>query len=175
MKVSKYLAKHLRHQPERLGLTLQPGGWVDVDRLLTACRDHGFALSREELGEVVATNDKQRFAFDETGTLIRANQGHSIEVDLGLEPVEPPETLYHGTGAGSVGAIFRHGLRPMGRRQVHLSPDAETARRVGTRHGKPVVLVVDTAAMHRDGFAFYRAANGVWLTDGVPPEYLAPS
>ncbi len=173
VKISKYLAKHLRHQPERLGLTLQPGGWVSVDELLRACRDAGFALSRADLDEVVATNDKQRFAFDETGTLIRANQGHSIDVDLGLEPVEPPAQLYHGTGAGSVNAILREGLTAMHRHHVHLSPDPETARRVGARHGRPVVLVVDAAQMHSDDHTFYRTQNNVWLTATVPPHYLS--
>ena len=173
VKVSKYLAKHLRHQPERLGLTLRPGGWVGVDDLLSACAAAGFRVSRAELEEVVRSSDKQRFAFDEAGTSIRANQGHSVAVDLGLEPVAPPATLYHGTGAGSVEAILREGLRPMGRHHVHLSPDAETARRVGARHGRPVVLAVDAAAMASDGHVFFVSANGVWLTEAVPAHCLA--
>lgn len=172
IKVSKYLSKHLRHQPERLGVTLRPGGWVGVDELLGACDAAGFALTRGELDVVVATNDKQRFAFDETGTLIRANQGHSVEIDLGLEPVEPPAQLYHGTGSSTVDAILREGLRPMRRRHVHLSGDVETARRVGSRHGKPVVLTIDAAALHAAGHLFYRSANGVWLTEAVATEHL---
>ena len=172
VKVSKYLAKHLRHQPERLGLTLQAGGWVPVDELLAACRHAGFSLSREELDEVVTTSDKQRFAFDDTGELIRANQGHSVAVDLGLEPVAPPPALYHGTGAGTVDVILREGLHPMGRHHVHLSPDTETARRVGARHGKPVVLTVDAAGMHTAGHVFHVTANNVWLTPTVPPPFL---
>lgn len=172
VKVSKYLAKHLRHQPERLGLTLDPGGWVSVDELLAACRRAGFSLSRDELEEVVATSDKQRFAFDDTGDLIRANQGHSVAVDLGLEPVEPPPTLYHGTDARTVDVILTEGLRPMGRHHVHLSPDPETAHRVGARHGKPVVLTIDAAALHAAGHVFYVTQNNVWLTATVPPTRL---
>ena len=172
VKVSKYLAKHLRHQPERIGLTLQPGGWVPVAELLKACAAHGFALSRAELDEVVATNDKQRFAIDGSADRIRANQGHSVDVDLGLPPAPPPATLYHGTAFGTVDAILREGLHPMRRQHVHLSGDVETATRVGARHGRPVVLVVDAARLHADGHVFYRADNGVWLTDAVPARYL---
>jgi putative RNA 2'-phosphotransferase len=172
VKVSKYLSKHLRHEPERLGLTLEPGGWVGVDDLLEACRRHQFALTRDQLNEVVAKNDKQRFSFDETGTRIRANQGHSVEVDLQLEPAEPPTTLYHGTPARSVAAILAEGLKKMDRHHVHLSIDVPTARKVGARRGKPVILAIDCAAMRRDGHLFFRAANGVWLVDEVPPPYL---
>jgi putative RNA 2'-phosphotransferase len=174
VKVSKYLSKHLRHEPERLGLQLAPGGWVAVEVLLMACADHCFPISREEVEEVVARNDKQRFAFDPTGTLIRANQGHSVEVDLQLEPLPPPAVLYHGTGRRSVEAILRTGLCKMARHHVHLSADVATAMKVGARRGKPVVFVVEAAAMHQAGFVFYRSANGVWLVDSVPSEYLRP-
>ena len=133
--ISKYLSKHLRHQPERLGLTLQPGGWVPVADLLAACARHNVPLSRAELDEVVARNNKRRFSFDPTGTLIRANQGHSVAVDLQLEPIEPPAVLYHGTGHGAAETITRGGLRKMARHHVHLSGDRETARAVGARHG----------------------------------------
>lgn len=172
VKVSKYLSKHLRHQPERLGLELGQGGWVRVDELLAACRAHSFTLTRAELEEVVARNDKQRFSFNATREMIRANQGHSIEVDLQLETGEPPPVLYHGTGERSVESILASGLRRMARHHVHLSGDAETARRVGARHGRPTVFEVDAAAMRRDGHQFYLSANGVWLVEGVPPEYL---
>lgn len=172
VKVSKYLSRHLRHAPEDLGLQLRPGGWVPVDELLAACARHNVAITREEVEDVVATNDKQRFGFDPTGTLIRANQGHSVEVDLQLEPAEPPDVLYHGTAQSTLPAIMTSGLLKMSRHHVHLSADPATAQKVGSRHGVPVILVVDAAAMCQAGFDFYRSANGVWLTDHVPPIYL---
>ncbi|MFF8015564.1 RNA 2'-phosphotransferase [Streptomyces sp. NPDC007929] len=170
VKVSKYLSKHLRHQPERIGLTLDEAGWVEIDALLAAAGAHGFRFTREELDHVVASNDKRRFAVE--GTRIRASQGHSVEVDLGLAPATPPTHLYHGTVARSLDAIRAEGLRPMNRHAVHLSPDRETATRVGARRGRPVVLDVDAAAMHRDGHVFQVSANGVWLTEAVPARYL---
>jgi putative RNA 2'-phosphotransferase len=170
--ISKYLSKHLRHQPERLGLTLAPGGWVPVDALLAAAARHNMPITRTELDQVVAGNDKQRFSFDPTNTLIRANQGHSVAVDLELEPLTPPEWLYHGTGQQAAATIRQEGLHKMGRHHVHLSTDVKTATAVGARHGRPVVFAVDAARMHQDGFAFYRSANGVWLVDRVPPHYL---
>lgn len=172
IKISKYLSRHLRHQPERLGLTLGPGGWVRVDDVLAGCAAMQFMITRAELDEVVAKNDKQRFSFNEAGSHIRANQGYSVEVDLQLEPSEPPAVLYHGTAQSAVDAIFKQGLNKMRRHHVHLSLDVETATRVGSRHGKPVVLEVDAAAMARDGIVFYVSANGVWLTDRVEPRYL---
>jgi putative RNA 2'-phosphotransferase len=172
VKISKYLSKHLRHQPERLGLTLGTGGWVEVEQLLASCAAHQFVVSRDELNEVVATNDKRRFAFDETGTRIRANQGHSVDVDLKLEPSNPPDVLYHGTGRQHVDSILRTGLVKMARHHVHLTADFETAVKVGARHGSPEVFVVETAALVRDGHTFYRSANGVWLVDAVPASYL---
>jgi putative RNA 2'-phosphotransferase len=172
VKISKYLSKHLRHQPERIGIKLAPGGWVSVDELLAACKNHSFPINSAELNEVVASNDKKRFSFDSTGTLIRANQGHSVEVDLQLEPAIPPDVLYHGTGHGAVEAILREGLCKMSRHHVHLSKDIATAKTVGTRHGRPVVFAVDAAAMHEAGYTFYCSENGVWLVEHVPPEYL---
>src|SRR3954454_21252562 len=123
VKISKYLSKHLRHAPERLGLTLEPGGWVPVDLLLDACAENAFPVTPEELREVVERSDKRRFAFDESGERIRANQGHSVAVDLELPPVAPPDVLYHGTGAGSVASILAAGLERRGRHHVHLSRD----------------------------------------------------
>lgn len=172
VKVSKYLSKHLRHAPNRIGITLQPGGWVEVDKLLAACENNSFPISREELNFVVANNDKKRFSFDSTGKLIRANQGHSVEIDLQLESQIPPDILYHGTGDKSVESILETGLQKISRHHVHLSRDIETATKVGARHGKPVVIIVDAAKMHQDGFIFYCSENGVWLVDNVPPEYL---
>ncbi|MEV5352315.1 RNA 2'-phosphotransferase [Streptomyces sp. NPDC052693] len=170
VKVSKYLSKHLRHQPERIGIALDEAGWVEIDTLIAAAAAHGFGFTREELDHVVATNDKRRFAVD--GTRIRASQGHSIDVDLGLPPAEPPAWLYHGTVARHLDAIRAEGLRPMDRHAVHLSPDRETATRVGARRGRPVVLTVDAGAMHRDGHVFHVSPNGVWLTETVPPRHL---
>ncbi|GGY02621.1 RNA 2'-phosphotransferase [Streptomyces anandii] len=170
VKVSKYLSKHLRHQPERIGLTLDPAGWTEIDALIAAASAHGFRFTSEELDEVVAGNDKRRFAIE--GTRIRASQGHSVEVELGLPPATPPPYLYHGTVARSLEAIRTEGLRPMNRHDVHLSPDRETAARVGSRRGRPVVLAVDAGAMHREGHVFHVSANGVWLTTAVPARYV---
>lgn len=170
VKVSKYLSKHLRHQPERIGITLDPSGWVPIDELMRACAGHGFPVTRAELDHVVAANDKQRFAVD--GDRIRANQGHTVTVDLGLPPAEPPAYLYHGTVGRVLDVIRAEGLRPMARHHVHLSPDRETATRVGARRGVPVILSVDAGAMHRAGHVFHVSTNGVWLTDSVPPQFL---
>ncbi len=173
VRISKFLSKHLRHDPEGLGLTLAPGGWVGVDDLLAACARHRFGLSRAELEEVVAQNSKQRFSFDSTGTLLRANQGHSVDVDLQLEPATPPNILYHGTGHQTADVIARTGLDKMRRHHVHLSADVGTARAVGARHGRPVIFAVDASAMSQAGRLFYRSDNGVWLTDAVPPTFLS--
>lgn len=171
-RISKYLSKHLRHEPERLGLALTPGGWVEVSQLLDACTEHGFPITRAELEAVVAGSDKQRFAFDEQGTRIRANQGHSVEVDLELGAQVPPDALYHGTGSDTAETIAQSGILKMARHHVHLSHDQDTAIKVGSRHGRPVVFEVNAAAMYRDGYTFYCSSNGVWLIDAVPPQYL---
>lgn len=170
VKVSKYLSKHLRHQPERIGITLDANGWVPIGELLRATARNNFPITRSELDHVVAVNDKQRFAV-ENGR-IRASQGHTVPVDLALPPAEPPAYLYHGTVGSALDAIRREGLRPMNRTHVHLSPDRETATRVGARRGRPVVLSVDAGALHRAGHTFYVSANGVWLTAAVPPAFL---
>lgn len=170
--VSKYLSKFLRHAPGDLGLTLRPGGWVLVDDLLDAARSHGFPISYDELVECVETNDKRRFSFDETGEMIRANQGHSVEVDLQLEEREPPDLLYHGTVERFLPSILSEGLIKGKRHHVHLSKDVETARKVGARRGQPVILTIEAGRMHRDGHRLFLSANGVWLTDAVPPGYL---
>lgn len=170
--VSKFLSKHLRHEPEALGITLAPGGWVAVDELLAATTRFGFTIDPEELKQVVAESDKQRFAFDEAGTRIRANQGHSTEVDLELPDAVPPNVLYHGTVEKFLGAILAEGLKKMTRHHVHLSPNTATAEKVGERRGRPVILLVDAAAMHAAGHKFHVSANGVWLTDHVPAKYL---
>lgn len=170
VRISKYLAKHLRHEPERIGIALDAHGWVRVDVLLEAAAAHGFPISRAELEQVVAGNDKRRYEIK--GDRIRAGQGHTVPVDLGLQVVEPPAFLYHGTAARNLAVIRVEGLRPMARHHVHLSPDRETAFRVGARKGKPVVLVVDSGAMYAAGHEFRVSANGVWLADHVPASFI---
>ena len=172
VRLSKFLSLVLRHEPQRIGITLDDNGWVSVDDLLAAAERAGNPISREQLDRVVAENDKKRFAFSPDGARIRASQGHSVEVDLGLPPVVPPERLFHGTATRFLDAIRAEGLRPQSRQHVHLSPDEETATKVGQRHGKPAILIVLAGAMHRDGHVFYRSDNGVWLTEAVPARYL---
>lgn len=171
VKLSKRMSLALRHAPERFGLTLDEGGWVPVDDLLAALR-----ITRRDLDAVVAGNDKRRFAIDRDpgGTeRIRASQGHSVPVDLALAAQEPPPRLYHGTTATALDSIRATGLHRGRRHHVHLSGDIDTATRVGARRaGTTIVLTVDAEAMARDGHTFYRSANGVWLTDEVPPRYL---
>jgi putative RNA 2'-phosphotransferase len=172
-KISKFLSLVLRHKPEEIGLTLESGGWVPVENLIRASAAYGKSFTLAELREVVETNDKKRFSFDERGEKIRANQGHSVEVDIEFEEAVPPATLYHGTAEKNLDVILAEGLKRMARHHVHLSRDTETARRVGARYGKPVILRVKAAKMAReDGFRFYVSANGVWLVDAVPPEFL---
>jgi putative RNA 2'-phosphotransferase len=171
-KLSKYLSYHLRHAPQELELTLQPGGWVSIADFLTAAAKDKHTITRSELESIVASSDKQRFAIDPTSDRIRANQGHSVEVDLRLEPMEPPPILYHGTSEISVSAILAEGLQKMNRHHVHLSADLQTAQKVGARRGKAIILAVNAAAMAADGLMFYCSENSVWLTDAVPPKYL---
>lgn len=172
-KLSKLLSLVLRHDPAKLGLTLDAQGWVAVADLLAAAQHHGVALDADTLARVVADNDKQRFAFSPDGDYIRASQGHSVAIDLALEPVTPPNLLYHGTASRFVDSIRQAGLERRSRQHVHLSADLATAVAVGQRHGTPVVLTVQAGAMATAGFMFYRSANGVWLTDHVPLNHLA--
>jgi putative RNA 2'-phosphotransferase len=172
VRLSKFLSLVLRHEPEKIGLVLDENGWAAVDELLAGAAKAGVALTPESLRHVVETNDKKRFALSEDGRRIRASQGHSVEVDLDLPPTVPPEQLFHGTATRFLDPIRAEGLRPQSRRHVHLSPDEETAVKVGMRHGKPVVLRIAAGRMQREGHAFYLSANGVWLTETVPPEYL---
>lgn len=171
-KQSKFLSRVLRHEPELAGLSLQAGGWARIDVLLRGMKRAGHRLNLEELKQLVAENDKRRFTISDDGTLIRAAQGHSVKVNLGLEAVVPPKTLFHGTASANLDSIFAEGLKPGNRQQVHLSIDCETALKVGQRHGKPTVLRVDTGRMHKNGHHFFKADNGVWLTDCIPSNYL---
>ena len=167
--ISKFMSLVLRHAPETAGLSLDQGGWCDLASLAAAAPG---APSTDDLIRIVDQSDKQRFALSPDQQKIRANQGHSIPVDLGLAPAVPPAILYHGTALHNLPAIWREGLRRGQRNHVHLSPDPVTARRVGQRHGKPQVLAIDTRRMCRAGFEFMRADNNVWLTERVPPCYL---
>jgi putative RNA 2'-phosphotransferase len=170
--LSKTLSYILRHKPEEFGLKLDPEGWLSVAELLSALRARGHSVTQEQLHAVVATNDKQRFSLSADGAKIRANQGHSVAVELGLTPITPPELLYHGTATRFLASIRETGLRSGSRQHVHLSADAATAVAVGSRHGKPMVLTVQAGKLYRAGVQFYLSANGVWLTEAVPPEYL---
>jgi len=169
---SKYLSLVLRHKPDTVGITLDEAGWVRVDELMSALARHGKPMSRTTLEEVVATNDKQRFSFSEDGTRIRANQGHSVEIELGYQAALPPEILYHGTPQQFVEPIAREGLNKMSRHHVHLHLDVGTSTAVGRRRGKPVLLRIRALAMHQAGHQFFVTPNDVWLTDHVPAEYI---
>ena len=171
-RVSKLLSLVLRHDPGRVGIELDAGGWALVERLLAALAEHGVRMTRADLQRLVRESDKQRFSLDTDRDRIRANQGHSVEVDLDLRPQAPPVRLFHGTPERNVATILRDGIARRGRHAVHLSADVDTATRVGARRGRPVVLEVDAAGMHRDGHVFTRSANGVWLTESVPAGYV---
>ncbi|MBW3509679.1 RNA 2'-phosphotransferase [Janthinobacterium sp. NKUCC06_STL] len=170
---SKFLSLILRHAPEKIGLTLDAQGWADIGQLLALAARHGRRLSREQLDDVVARDSKTRYAISADGLRIRANQGHSLAaVDIALPPATPPAMLYHGTASRFVEAIRAGGLLPGSRNHVHLSSSRETAVAVGARHGKPVVLTVDAAAMRAQGHVFYVSDNGVWLTQAVPAAFI---
>ena len=170
---SKFISLILRHKPEIIGISLDAHGWADVRELIKGINaSGGHKLDMEKLREIVRTDEKQRYSFNEDQTLIRANQGHSIPVDVELKETVPPAMLYHGTGEKYVSFIDKQGLLPKSRLCVHLSADPETARKVGRRHGKPVIYIVDSAAMAAAGFQFYLSANQVWLTKEVPARYL---
>jgi putative RNA 2'-phosphotransferase len=169
---SKFISLVLRHQPEAIGLALDGEGWAVVEELITCAARQGKRLSRERIAKIVATSDKQRFRLSDDGTRIRANQGHSIEVDLKLEPRVPPEILFHGTPRTNIASIRATGLDKRLRQHVHLSKDEATATIVGQRRCAAVILRVRALDMHRAGHVFYRSENGVWLVDAVPPEFI---
>lgn len=173
IQTSKFLALVLRHKPQKIGLVLDEHGWADVDELIEKTVRSGRELDRVSLEYIVRTNDKKRYAFNKDHTKICASQGHTIPVDVELEETVPPDVLYHGTAESSLPSIMAKGLLKMKRLYVHLSKDVSTAIKVGQRHGKPVVLLVDSGRMYKDGYKFYLSANGVWLSDHVPVDYLS--
>ncbi|MET0463547.1 MAG: RNA 2'-phosphotransferase [Chitinophagaceae bacterium] len=171
--ISKFLSLILRHKPEVIGLTLDQNGWASVPELLARLNAGGSPVTMELLEEVVATNSKKRFAFNDDRSQIRASQGHSVEVDLNLKSGGPPALLFHGTAEKNLESILKNGLTKQHRQHVHLSDNRDTAKIVGGRHGRPVVLHVNAGQMHKDGFVFFLSTNDVWLTDAVPPAYLS--
>lgn len=172
-KTSVFISLILRHKPETIGISLDEHGWASVEELIKGLnKTDSYRIDLETLEEIVRTDNKQRYSFSEDKTLIRANQGHSINVDVELKEAEPPEQLFHGTGERFAAAIRREGLKPMSRLYVHLSKDKETAEKVGSRHGKPHIFFVHSGKMYRMGYKFYLSENGVWLTKSVPPEFL---
>lgn len=172
IELGRFLSLVLRHQPSAAGIRLDANGWADVGQLLAGCRRAGKKIDMDTLERIVKDNNKQRYSFNEDRTKIRANQGHSVAVDVELKECVPPDVLYHGTASHVVASIRSEGIRKGSRQHVHLSKDKETALQVGRRHGMPVLLPVDAAAMVRDGHKFYISENGVWLCDHVPPEYV---
>lgn len=171
-KLSIFISLVLRHDPDAAGISLDEHGWANVSELLNGINNTGRIIDMDILEEIVRTDKKQRYSFNEDKTLIRANQGHSVPVDVELEERQPPKYLYHGTAERFLGSITAEGLKPMSRLYVHLSKDEETAVKVGKRHGKPVVLRVRTEEMYNDGNRFYLSANGVWLTKAVDKKYI---
>lgn len=171
-KLSKFISLILRHKPEEIGITLDEFGWAKTEDLINGINDSGRNMNMNILEEIVRTDNKQRYSFNEDKTKIRANQGHSIPVNVELKELEPPNTLYHGTARKSLAGIQYQGIKPMSRLYVHLSKDFEIARQVGARHGEPVILVIDAHRMYKNGIKFYLSENGVWLTEYVDPKYI---
>jgi len=172
IEVSKFLSLVLRHEPGKIGITLDENGWTDCRELIDAAGRRGKKFSYETLLEVVRTSDKQRFALSEDGKRIRANQGHSVKVDLALPVSTPPDRLYHGTVSKFIESIRESGLNKGARHHVHLSPDLKTATKVGQRRGEALILTIRAAEMSAAGYGFYVSENGVWLTDAVPPQFI---
>lgn len=170
--ISKFLSLVLRHKPEEIGLILDDEGWASVNELIEKINNTGLALTFEDLKEVVETNDKKRFVFSNDFSMMRANQGHSIDVDLKLEPVTPPTILYHGTAEKNIASILEKGILKQDRNYVHLSADIDTATKVGMRYGKPIIIEVLALKMHNNGHLFYLSDNNVWLTDFVDSNFI---
>ena len=172
VKISKFVSLVLRHKPQNIGITLSKDGWANVYELIEKIKLTGRNINKDILERVVLYNDKKRFSFNEDHTLIRANQGHSIDVDLQFEDKEPPEILFHGTSISSIESIKQEGIKKMGRLHVHLSLTEETAKKVGERHGKPAIIKINSKKMYEDGIKFYLSENKVWLCDYVDPKYI---
>ena len=170
--ISRYISLILRHKPEVIGITIDEHGWANVEELIQGIAKNNPGFNKEILEEIVQTDNKQRYSFNDDKILIRANQGHSIPVDVELEEKEPPKILYHGTGEKYIASIDQNGLIPKSRLYVHLSKDVETAKAVGKRHGKEVVYSINSEQMYKDGYKFYLSKNGVWLTKRVPVKYV---
>lgn len=171
-KLSKFISLILRHKPEEIGITIDDFGWAKVEDLINGINKSGRNIDMEVLEEIVRTDNKQRYSFNEDKTKIRANQGHSIPVNLELKELEPPNILYHGTATKSLEGIKSQGIKSMSRQWVHLSKDFETAKQIGSRHGKCVILIIDAERMYKDGIKFYLSENGVWLTEYIDPKYI---
>jgi len=171
-RIGKFISLVLRHEPQVIGLNLDEEGWADVNELIAKCNGKGVTFTIDQLEEIVETNDKKRYSFNADKTRIRANQGHSVNIDLGLIPLQPPQYLYHGTADRFLESILKDGICKMSRQYVHLSQDEDTAYKVGIRHGKPYILTVMSGKMFQDGISFYQSENGVWLTDYVSPDYI---
>jgi len=171
--ISKMLSLVLRHAPERIGITLDQNGWTEIKKLISKAKKAGYKLSLEELLETVKTNDKQRFTISENGQKIRAAQGHSVDIDLALQPIKLPEILFHGTASANLNSIFEQGIYSAKRQYVHLSSNEKTALTVGSRHGKAIVLKINTRQMFKEGFKFFKADNGVWLTNHILSKYIS--
>lgn len=172
IRISKFLSLVLRHKPESIGIRLDENGWTNLETLINHFNESGTPVSKEIIRYVVEKNSKKRFAFNEDETMIRANQGHSVEIELGYAPVEPPAVLYHGTPETAVNRILENGIQKRERHHVHMSADIDTAKSVGQRYGKPVILQIEAHKMHEDGFHFFVSENHVWLTNDVPPRYI---
>jgi len=172
IKIGKYMCLILRHKPEIIGIELDKNGWANIDELINGVKKKYPDFNREGLEYIVKTDNKQRYSLSDDKSKIRARQGHSIDVDVELNELTPPELLYHGTAERFLESIMKEGLVPKSRLYVHLSKDVETAEKVGKRHGKPAVLKIETGKMAEDGFKFYLSENGVWLTKAVPPKYF---
>ncbi len=172
-RIGKFISLILRHDPQKIGLELDANGWANIDELIEKSAKHRVRFTRDNLDEIIITNDKKRYSFNSNATKIRANQGHSINIDLQLKPIPPPPFLYHGTPEKFVAIIREEGLKPMNRQYVHLSADKETATKVGSRRGKPYIFIILTDKIYEDGIEFYQAENGVWLTDYVDPKYFS--